>query len=346
MPELSVDALRRHYKTGTLAPIYLIVGEDTKLVEQLVDGIEATIDAADRAFSAERIYAGEAGGAPVDIIASARTPSMLGGPRVVVVLRAERLFKPKRGGKAAESADDDAETAGEESGSGDPLDVGPIEDYLAKPVDGTTLVFVASEVDGTRRITKKLKELAQVVTCGGLVTRTAADRREAVLAAKTHGQQALTELERTIEPAALQLLLDRTGLDITQLRGAIERLLLYTNGAKNITLDDVREVVGEHAFVDDWAVINAIGEGDAGRALRALALRFDRGDSPHGIVGQLRWWTSSRLAEAEPDRVRPALEALLRTDLALKSSGGNDRVLLERLVVELTGKALARTGWR
>lgn len=344
MPALSVDALRRQYKTGTLAPIYLIVGEDSKLIEQLVDGIEATIDAADRAFSVERIYAAEAGGAPVDIIASARTPSMLGGPRVVVVLRSERLFKPKRGSKSAE-ADDDGDVA-DEGGSGDAVDVGPIEEYLAKPVEGTTLVFVASDVDGTRRITKKLKEAAQVVTCGGLETRTAADRREAVLAAKAHVQQALGELERTIEPAALQMLLDRTGLDITQLRGSIERLLLYTNGSKSITLDDVREVVGEHAFVDDWAVINAIGDGDAGRALRALALRFDRGDSPHGIVGQLRWWASSRLAEAEPDRVRPALEALLRTDLALKSSGGNERVLLERLVVEMTGKALARTGWR
>jgi DNA polymerase III delta subunit len=35
-----------------------------------------------------------------------------------------------------------------------------------------------------------------------------------------------------------------------------------------------------------------------------------------------------------------ALEALLRTDLALKTSGGDPRVLLERLVVEVcaTGK--------
>jgi len=159
-------------------------------------------------------------------------------------------------------------------------------------------------------------------------------------------QNEMLQMGRTLEPAGLQLLIDRTGLDITQLRGAIERLLLYAGDKKTITVDDVREVAGEHAFVDDWAVINAIGDGDAARALRALAQRFERGDSPHGIVGQLRWWVSSRLAEAEPDRVKPALEALLRTDLALKSSGGDDRVLLERLVVDLTGKALARTGWR
>jgi len=128
--------------------------------------------------------------------------------------------------------------------------------------------------------------------------------------------------------------------------GAIDARVRSAGERKRFPADDVREVVGEQSFVGDWPVINAIGDGDAARALRGLAQRFDRGDSPHGIVGQLRWWVSSRLAEAEPDRVRPALEALLRTDLALKSSGGDDRVLLERLVVDLTGKALVRSGWR
>jgi hypothetical protein len=33
--------------------------------------------------------------------------------------------------------------------------------------------------------------------------------------------------------------------------------------------------------------------------------------------------------------VRPAIEAVFRADLELKSSGGDPRVLLERLVVDL-----------
>ena len=348
MPDLSVDALRQHYKSGKLAPVYLIVGDDAKLVAQLVDGIEATIDEADRAFSIDRLYAGETdkGGAPVDIIASARTPSMLGGPRIVIVLRAERLFKPKRGGKSTEAVDVEADAGGDDGPPSEALDLSPIEDYLAAPVEGTTLVFVASDVDGTRRITKKLKEAAQVVACGGLETRTVNDRRAAVATARTQIVSEFLQIGRAIEKPAVELLLDRTGLDINQIRGAVERLLLYSEGKKSVSVDDVREVVGEHAFVDDWAVINAIGDGDVRRALGALASRFERGDSPHGIVGQLRWWVSSRLAEAEPDRVKPALEALLRTDLALKSSGGDDRVLLERLVVDLTGKALSRSGFR
>jgi DNA polymerase-3 subunit delta len=344
VPALSVDALRKQFKARKLAPVYLIVGEDVRLIEQLVDGIEGTIDEADRAFGVDRFYAGEPNAAPVDIIAAARTPSMLGGPRVVIVQRAEKLFKPKRGGKASQA---DAETDGpaDDAAAGEPLDLGAIEDYLSEPVPTTTLVFVATEVDGTRRITKKIKELAQVVDCGGLKTDTSNDRRQALVTARETVQHELLQLGRSIEPQALQLLVDRTGLDITQIRGSIERLLLYTGDKKTIGVDDVREVVGEHAFVDDWAVINAIGDGDAAKALRALAQRLDRGDSPHGIVGQLRWWASSRLAEGEPGRVKPAIDALLRTDLALKSSGGDERVLLERLVVELTGKALPRPAW-
>jgi hypothetical protein len=51
---------------------------------------------------------------------------------------------------------------------------------------------------------------------------------------------------------------------------------------------------------------------------------------------------SVRLAEGDPSRVKPAVDALLRTDLALKSSGGDERVLIERLVVDLTGRPIAR----
>ena len=52
---------------------------------------------------------------------------------------------------------------------------------------------------------------------------------------------------------------------------------------------------------------------------------------PVMLMGQLRW-----VAEQLPaSRLRNAIEALFRTDLALKSSGGEPRVLLERFVVEL-----------
>jgi DNA polymerase III delta subunit len=60
------------------------------------------------------------------------------------------------------------------------------------------------------------------------------------------------------------------------------------------------------------------------------------------MVGQLRWWVSNKLVNGAPERVKAALDALLRTDLALKSSKIEERVLLERLIVELTGRPVSR----
>ena len=86
---------------------------------------------------------------------------------------------------------------------------------------------------------------------------------------------------------------------------------------------------------DDWAVTNAIQRGDTAEALRQLGLALEGGGVPYMILGQLGWFVREKLAMSDPRRVRPAVEAVFRTDLELKSSGGDPRVLLERLVVDL-----------
>jgi DNA polymerase III delta subunit len=162
-------------------------------------------------------------------------------------------------------------------------------------------------------------------------------RRDTRASAMSLAQEQIARAGKTIDQPALQLLADRAGGDVTKLRGDLERLLLYTEGQDRITRADVAEIAVESLSVDDeWGVVNAISDGDAARALRETAIRLERGDSPHMMVGQLRWWVSSKLSQFKPDRVRPALEALMRTDLALKTSGGDERVLMERLIVDLT----------
>jgi DNA polymerase-3 subunit delta len=326
-----------------LERVYLFFGDDVRRIEAVVDALEATIDPADRPFAVDRMYAGEDNCSPVDIAAAAGTYPMLGDRRLVIVLRAERLLKPKRASKSA-TADDEPEAGSDD----EPADVQPIEDYLKAPVKSTTLVLVASEIDKSRRLTKQLLKDACVVEFNWVSTETkkpADVNREAFTAATALVQKEIANAQRTIDPAAAKLLVQRGGGDVNRLRGDLERLLLYTEGQKRISADDVEEILpSAETFDDPWAVTNAIADGDAGRALREAGRRLDRGDSPHQMIGQLRWWVSSRLVEGDPGRVRPAVEALLRTDLALKSSGGDERVLIERLVAELTGKPLPQRG--
>jgi hypothetical protein len=63
---------------------------------------------------------------------------------------------------------------------------------------------------------------------------------------------------------------------------------------------------------------------------------MDNGAVPYMILGQLAWFVRTKVPAP---RVTSAVEAVFRTDLAIKTSAGDPRALLERLVVELCGRA-------
>ena len=86
-------------------------------------------------------------------------------------------------------------------------------------------------------------------------------------------------------------------------------------------------VVGPAALQDDWAMTNAIEAGQAAEALRQLALMFDAGAPAEKILGQLGWLVRTKFPALAPADVRPAIDALFRTDLDLKRSAGDPRIL-------------------
>ena len=313
----------------TLDPVYLILGDDEAEMSRLASDIAAVVEDELRAFNMERIYAGEKGATAAAIVEAARQLPMMGDRRVVVVLRAERLLKPKRRGKGADVPADDGE---EEP----PSDLDALTDYVQKPGASTTLVLVAADIDKSRKAGKAIMKHATVVECWGLKPGKEArggDLREAARRAQEMVKRAVAEAGQLIEPPAARLVADRAGFDIVRLRGDIERLMLYTAGKPQITMADVQEVVSAEASQDDWAVTNAIQSGNAREALRQLAMALDAGAVSYQILGQLAWFVRDKMAD--PRRVPAAIEALFRTDLDLKSSGGDPRILLERLVVEL-----------
>jgi DNA polymerase III subunit delta len=315
-----------------LAPVYLLVGDDDAEISHLATDIAAVVEDELRAFNVDRFYAGEKGVTPANIIESARLLPMMSDRRVVVVLRGERLLKPRRRGRNT-----DAEAGGGDEESATDLDV--LTEYIQRPEPTTTLVITASDVDRSRRIGKALYKSAAVVECWGLKPAKGerVDLRQAARMAEQMVRKAVADSGQQIEAAAARLIAERAGVDIVRLRGDLERLLLYTSGRPKITLADVREVVSAEASNDEWAVTNAIQQGNTAEALRQIGLALDAGGVPYQILGQLGWFVRERLSGSDPRRVPAAVDALFRTDLDLKSSVGDPRVLLERLVVELCG---------
>jgi DNA polymerase-3 subunit delta len=314
MPSLTPAAVRKQIASGQPDPVYLLQGEDEVEKAALAHEFEELVEEGLRGFNVDRIYAGEArtgddlADKVAEIVTAARTLPMMAPRRVVLVFQADALLVPKRESDAANRA------------------LAAVEAMLGSPETQTVLVFVSGTLDKRSRIFKQLNRSATLVECGVIESQADAERwvRNRVVAA---GAQ--------IEPAGARLLAERDGTDLKRLRNDVERLLLYAFGQKTIVLDDVRQVVGPAALQDDWAMTNAIEVGDAAGALRQLALLLDAGAPPEKILGQLGWVVRSKFPLASPGGLRPAVEALFRTDVDLKRSAGDPRVLLERLVVEL-----------
>ena len=316
MPTLTAGAVRKQIASGNTEPLYLLVGEDDVEKSALAAEFAEIVDEGLRAFNVERISAADmtSGDRLADGVASlvsaARTLPMMVPRRVVMVTQAEMLLVPRRESEAASRALDQ------------------LESFLKQPEPQTTLVLVAGAIDKRSRMYKLLTKHALIVECGAIEDQADAERwvRNRIAAAGVE-----------IEPAAVRRLAERAGPDVKRLRGEVDRLLLYAMGQPRITLDDVRELAGPAALQDDWAMTNAIEAGLAADALRQLALMLDAGAPPEKILGQLGWLVRTKIATLAPQHLSAAVQSVFRTDLALKRSAGDPRILLERLVVELCG---------
>jgi DNA polymerase-3 subunit delta len=322
LPVATPAAVRKQIKAAATEPVYLLLGADEAEKAELAAEFGEVVDEGLRAFNVERLHGGDmtSGDKLADgvssLIAAVRTLPMMTPRRIVTVSQAEMLLVPKRESEAATRALDE------------------LEAMLKDPEPHTTLVFVAGNIDKRGRMYKLLARQATVVDCGTLEDAADAERwiRSRVTAAGAE-----------IEPAAARRLAERAGTDLKRLRGEVDRLLLYAMGQARISVEDVREVGGPAELQDDWAMANAIEAGQAGEALRQLALMLDAGAPPEKVLGQLAWLVRTKFP-AQGGQVKPAVDSLFRTDLDLKRSAGDPRVLLERLVIELCDGARSRTG--
>ncbi len=107
MPSATPTAVRAAVARRALDPVYLIVGDDETEMLRLAADITAVVEDELRAFNVERLYAGDKGVTAAAIVESCRLLPMMSDRRVVVVLRGERLLKPKRRGRGAEEAGGD-----------------------------------------------------------------------------------------------------------------------------------------------------------------------------------------------------------------------------------------------
>jgi DNA polymerase III subunit delta len=307
VPVLTPAQLRTQLAAGDTGPLYLLVGEDDAEKASVAAEFGEMVDEGLRAFNVERLYGGEMD--VDDLVRAAGLLPMMAPRRVVIILEGEKLLIPKRETEASEK------------------EQARLEAFVRSPPPHATVVFVCGALDRRRRAVKQLIDRATVVDCGTIEDASDAERWIKTRAARDG---------INLDAGAVRALVARGGNDIVRLRSGLERVTLYALGQRIITADDVKEVLAAPPDAEEnFGIANAIERGDAAAALRQVAAALDNGSAAPFVLGQIR-----SVAERTPaSRLKEAIEAVFRTDLALKSSGGDPRILLERLVVELSTMA-------
>ena len=329
--------VRAAIAAGAPAPIYLLESDDVPSRLELAQAFLTLVEDGLEAFNSASFHACEASSAAdrdamfSAILGAARTLPMMAPRRVLLVHDAEALLAPKRA-KDEEPADAPAAPG---TGKRRVRATTPAEDfeaYVERPERLTTLVLDTASLDRGRRITKLLLKHAIVVDCGTLSTPPEAARWI---------RARLDRDEMTMDGAAINALLDAAGLHLPRIRSAIDKLVLYAAGEGAITAAHVRDVVlPVEEPGEDFALGKAIWNGNPAAALREVDAQFEAGAMAPMVLGQVR----AAVIRLRPDaRARQALRLVLDTDLAIKSSQGEPRFVLERLVVEVCGSGATAT---
>ncbi len=264
-------------KKGQLLPLYLVAGEERLLRDDVVGALrEASLAGGIPAFNEDRFTAGE-----VDVevvIAAARTVPMMARRRFVLVRGAERWDAKE------------AETS--------PFD--RLAEYASAPVDSTCLVITASKIDGRRKLALAARKQGFLVVCETLDDRALPRWIAERFAAKGH----------TIDRDVAELLAALAGPGLSPVDDAVERLSLYAGPGAPIDEEAIAACVARVRTDDTWALVDAVGARDLGRALRTLADAYDPRERGLPLLGALAW-SIRQLAryqasiEGEPHRTRP-----------------------------------------
>jgi DNA polymerase-3 subunit delta len=178
-------------------------------------------------------------------------------------------------------------------------------------------------------------------------------------------------LGKTLDRAAGELLASRAGGTLSALSGHLEKLSAHAGSRASITTEDVKALVGYHEEREVYELSLAAAAKDVAKAYRVLRALVQSGEAVQVLLWKLAW-QYRKLAEAKKllaagrrrfevtsqlqityyaDEFLKLVDGhslaelvdkhgeILKADVALKTSGGNEVPVLESLVCRLASAA-------
>jgi len=158
----------------------------------------------------------------------------------------------------------------------------------------------------------------------------------------------------SIAGEALEYAAARLGSDRGVTRRELEKLALYAHGQEQVTLDDVRAVLGDEAEVRSEEALDAAGEGALKRLDVALERLWLAASSPVGIVRMaMAHFQRLALVRAEMDKgetadggmrkLRPPVHFMRAASFKLQLANWDSQRLADALDLLLETEALCKT---
>jgi len=341
-------------KRDQIAPAYLFLGTEAYQRRRCREALIEAVAGQDRENALAQYDLSESSLAAV--VDDARALSLFASRRVIVVVSAEAVL-PR--GRAGEDSDGEA-------GSGD---AGVLADYMRDPSPGVVLLFEATrfgfEGDEKRKLERVIKFYTAIPDTVELLPHSHEDaRQEAQSLARKAGIE--------IEPSALELLVESLAADVARIAVELDKLSLYCGRDRAVTVDDVSLLVPDARATTIFALVAALGRRDRARALEhletlsregeylplalaflstqfrmALAAREAGARNPQQVQQQLtklgmRIWPRQAgqvyetVSRFSAEQMRRAMALLFEADKGLRSARPDDRIVMERFILELT----------
>jgi DNA polymerase-3 subunit delta len=143
------------------------------------------------------------------------------------------------------------------------------------------LLLTASQVDRRTRLFKRFDEFGAVLNLGLDRDRSGKISRESLI---EFISRELRRTRKTLEPAARELLLERSGDDLRGVQQEIEKLALFVGDRPSIRCEDVKSVVVDRGAAWIFDLTRALGERDGLAALAQLGRLISQGEHPLRIL--------------------------------------------------------------
>lgn len=322
--------LKKRLRDNALPCLLLLYGEESYFIDRtLREIVDRTVPADARDFNLE-VFQGKECRAS-DVLDTANTLPVFSPTRLVIVRGVDDL-------PAAE------------------LD--HFLDYLKDPVPETVLIFTAQKIDGRRKFYQVFKKVGTPVEFKKLY--------DNQIPAFVREQASDVGLSFTED--GLALFCKRVGSNLQEIQGELSKLRNYLGDRRVAEPADIHAVVSDSKVDSVFDLSDAFGKGDVGEALRLLRRLLAEGIAPLLILTMITrhfrqlWKAHELLRQRVPEKdmarrigvnpyflngvltqarqlpgdgFRGIFEALLATDLALKSSGASPAAVLESLVLRL-----------